>query len=155
MATVATITYSATSVVSITTTGLANATSRESTAIDNTTTKYIDAQVGINLTTGAGGGFYVYGYGSLDGTNYTENATGSDAAITPPDVSSFPLLAFIPVTTTGLKLHSYVIGSVASIWGGILPLKWGIIISNTSAIALSMTATANTVYMTGITYTST
>jgi len=81
------IAYSATSPITITLTSLTNAGVRECTAIDNTSNLYLDAILGLQLaisngTVAGDKASYVYFYGSVDGVNYTDNATGSDANLT-------------------------------------------------------------------------
>jgi hypothetical protein len=70
-------------VASITLTLPASGASRESTAIDNTTNKYVDALVHVKFTAGTvatNKQALVWVYGSEDGTNYDGAATGTDAA---------------------------------------------------------------------------
>ena len=73
--------------VTCTLASLATGAARECTAIDNTVNKYMDALVylAIKLQTGTPASdkaIYVWFYASEDGTNYGDNATGSDAALT-------------------------------------------------------------------------
>src|SRR5262245_33507560 len=64
---------------------------QESTAVDNTTDKFLDALVFVKLrpTTGTIANdkcAYVYAYGTVDGgTSYSDKASGSNAAITLTD----------------------------------------------------------------------
>lgn len=117
---------------------------RESTAVDNTTNKFLDAicQVSCKLQTGTPGNdkaIYIYAYGSVDGTNYTDNATGSDAAITLRDPTNLRLVGTIPVPDSGGLTYESQPFSVAQAFGGILPPKWGIVVRNYTGVALSAT----------------
>lgn len=113
---------------------------RESTVVDNSANKFMDALVYITVNIGAGTPAndkcaYVYVYGSEDGTNYTDNATGSDAAITLNNPTNLKLVAVISMPTASLTYK--VVFSVASAFGGVLPRKWGIVVVNFCGIALA------------------
>lgn len=125
-------------------TGLANNGARESTAIDNTTDKFLDALVQLKIKTGASGvtatGYInVYAYGTSDGgTTYGDNCTGSDAAVTlvnPPNLRLIGTLNCVANATT----YKSVPMSVAAAFGGILPDHWGIVIENKTGGALDTT----------------
>ncbi len=158
MATTTKILYSATSLITISVSGLADNGARESTAIDNTSNLYIDAMVQLQFPTVAGIGgnssaINIYGYGSTDGTNYQFNATGSDAAITMPATPAVPLIGVYPIVLTGVNTQKIVIPSVAQAFGGNLPLKWGIIVENKCGMAVA-TSGSISAWFTGIQYTS-
>jgi hypothetical protein len=90
--TTATISYAASA--SITLTLPASGAARESTAIDNTTNKYVDALVHVKFTAGTvatNKQALIWVYGSEDGTNFDGAATGSDAAYTMRVPDSFAL----------------------------------------------------------------
>lgn len=117
---------------------------RESTAVDNTTNLFIDAicQIACKLQTGTPANdkaIYVFAYGSVDGTNYTDNATGTDAAITLRDPSNHRLVCVIPVPDSGGLTYESQPFSIAQAFGGILPPKWGIVVRNYTGVALSAT----------------
>jgi hypothetical protein len=91
------------------------------------------------LTTGTIAGdkcVYVYGYGSIDGSNYSEAVTGSDAGYTIDAPTGLSLLGVIPFAAQSLTRRSRPL-SVAAGFGGILPLKWGIVVVNNTGIALA------------------
>lgn len=119
---------------------------RASVAVDNSSNLYLDALVEVTavLTTGTIGNdkaVYVYAYGSLDGTNYSEAVTGSDAAYTMDAPSALPLLGVIPFSAQSLTRRSRPL-SVAAAFGGILPTKWGIVVVNFTGIALAASGSA-------------
>lgn len=131
---------------------------RESTAVDNTSNKFVDALVTVicQMATGTPASeqaIYVYAYGSEDGTNYNDNATGSDAALTFRNPSNMPLIGRIevPAAVTGGATFKGVF-SVAAAFGGVLPRKWGIVVKNSTN--LSLAASGNSASYTGIYYTS-
>ena len=131
---------------------------RESTVVDNTTNKFIDALVYVQckLQTGTPANdkaIYVYAYGSEDGTNYTDNATGSDAALTQRVPTNLILIGRIECPDSGALTYKGVF-SVAQAFGGFLPRKWGVVVRNYTGVTLSATGGDHAVTYTGIYYTS-
>lgn len=135
--------YSGAASITITLASLATGGARECTAIDNSTNKYLDAMVYLAFNIGAGTpgsdkAIYVWFYGSEDGTNYTDNATGSDAAVTMRSPTNL-VGPFVVSAPTASVTYKVVIASVAAFFGGVLPYKWGFVIENKTNIALSST----------------
>lgn len=141
---------------SITCTAPSTGNSRISTAVDNTSNKYDDAMVTVQVAVGTVGSnkiFYIYIAGTEDGTNYnvsTGEATysGTDAAITIDDPTSLKGPQPLPCPASS-KTYNCVIGSVASFFGGTLPRKWAVVVNNQSNVTPTLT-----VSYTGITYTN-
>lgn len=149
----ATVNIAYASSASITITAPGASASRESTAVDNGTNKYDDALVSVRFTSGTVGGnkqMIVYLYGSEDGTNYESNVTGSDAAITPRSPESLVVGAVIPTPTSSVAYKKTL--SVAQFFGGVLPRKWGIVLTDDGAGATGGVSSLSASY-TGITYT--
>lgn len=120
---------------------LADNTARESTAIDNSTNLYEDALVylAVKLQAGTPTGekaIFVYVYGSEDGTNYTDNATGSNASITMRSPTNLIPIGVIATPDSGALTYKGVF-SVAKAFDGILPRKWGIVVENQTGVAFS------------------
>jgi hypothetical protein len=164
MATAA-IQYAASAALTITLNGLAtsvgNVAGQESTAVDNTSNLYIDAILGGTITLHASTAVVantqieVWVYGSYDGTNYSGGATGSNAALTPVQSSKtyMKLGAILPITATTANIsHKFTIGSVANLFGGVLPSKWGVWVSQSSGQTLH--ASNNEIEYIGVKYTS-
>lgn len=115
---------------------------REATAIDNSTTLYLDALVQFVLATGSGtiGSTpyaFIYAIASADGgTTWPDPATGSDAAITVGGQVKGGILDVVslPAASTTYKSQPR---SVASIFGGVLPPKWSIVVLNSCGVALA------------------
>jgi hypothetical protein len=134
--------FGATTALTITLNGLASSATgaRESTVVDNGTNLYLDALVTVIFELAAGSpandkAVYVYAYGSEDGTNYTDNATGADAAITLRDPTNLRLIGVIACPDAGgLSYKSHPM-SVAAAFGGRLPRKWGIVVRNYTGVA--------------------
>lgn len=122
---------------------LASAAARESTVVDNTSNLYLDALVMLKVKTHASSAptgdkaVYVYAYGTVDnGTTYPDAVTGSDAGITLNSPGNLRLLGavFCAAAATTYKGGPW---SVASVFGGVLPAKWGIVVQNSTGFSLS------------------
>lgn len=151
--------FGSTTSLTITLTSLASSATagRESTAVDNSTDKFIDGllYVACKLVTGTpvnDQAIYVYAYASEDGTNYEETVTGTNGAITLRSPTNLVLIGRIEAATAGGLTYKRVF-RLAEAFGGALPRKWGIVIRNYTGLALD--TTGNAVSFTGIYYTST
>lgn len=146
--------YANSAAISITLNGLTDGSARESDAIDNTSNQYLDALVNVTVTLTTGtpdpptAEVKVYVYGSEDGTNYGDNATGSDAAITLRSPSNFKLLGSIATPDADSLTYISQPMSVARAFGGWLPRKWGLIVVNNSGFDLD--SSGNSVTYTGL-----
>jgi hypothetical protein len=132
---------------------------RESTAVDNTTNLYLDAivQLIVTLQSGTPGSdktVYVYAYGSEDGSDYTDNATGSDASITLRTPTNMCLIGSIYCPDSGGLTYKGQPMRVAPAFGGVLPRKWGIVIVNYTAVTLSSTEGDHSKTYTGVYFTN-
>src|SRR3989304_3974050 len=132
---------------------------RESAAIDNGTNKFIDAlvQVAVKLAAGtpsADKAVYVYAYGSEDGTTFTDNATGADAAITLTDPPNMKLIGVIRCPAAGGLTYERPPVSVAKAFDWILPRKWGIVVRNNTNVTLDATGGNHAAKYTGIYFTN-
>ena len=124
--------------ITITINGLANDARRESAAIDNSTNCFLDALVQVKIATNTSAdstgdkSVYIYAYGTADdGTSCSGNATGSDAAFgtDPQQVNNCRLLGIIYAPTQNLIYESDPM-SIACVFGGVLPQRWGIVVHN-------------------------
>ena len=124
--------------ITITINGLANDAKRESAAIDNATNCFLDALVQVKIATNASAdstgdkSVYVYAYGTADdGTSCSGNATGSDAAFgaDPQQINNCRLLGIVYAPTQNLIYESDPM-SIACVFGGVLPQRWGIVVHN-------------------------
>lgn len=151
--------YASSASITATLASLTSGSVRECTAIDNTTNLYVDALVylAIKLQTGTPTGdkaIFVYAYGSEDGTNYTDNATGSDAAVTMRSPSNLVLIGVIATPDSGALTYKSNPMSIAKAFGGVLPRKWGIVIKNSTGVTLDATEGNHTKSYTGVYYTA-
>lgn len=152
--------YGSSSTITCTLASLASSATagRESTAIDNTTNLYVDALVYVKakLQTGTPANdkaIYVYAYGSEDGTNYTDNVTGSDAAITTRSPTNLRLIGVIACPDSGALSYKSHPMSVAAAFGGVMPRAWGIVVRNYTGVTLDSTEGNHTKTYTGVYYT--
>lgn len=125
----------------ITLANLAAASARESLAISAMVggTAYDDYMLQLSFgsslpTTALSQAVYVWFYGSADGTNFDSPCTGADAGVTlGTHALKGPVVVPIPV---GTQWRDACIPSVANMFGGILPRKWGIVVENQTNGAL-------------------
>lgn len=106
---------------------------RASTAVDNTADLAIDALVGgqfVSFGTAptASKQIEVWCYGSFDGAAYNAGATGTDAALTVTAESKVLMKLATIIPTNALTSTTYTWGplSVAQLFGGTMPRKWGL-----------------------------
>lgn len=133
--------------ITLTLTSLANAAARESTAVDNTSTLYLDAFVVVQakLLTGTPASdkvINVYAYGASEVTTpkYPDKVTGSDAAITLDSPTNLRLLGQIQAAASGALTFKGGPWSVCQALGlPVLPQKWGIVVENRTNLALDTT----------------
>jgi hypothetical protein len=139
-----------TSIGTMTLTAPGSGNARESTAVDNTSGKYIDVLIRQKFVAGTVSGnkqVVIYATGSEDGTNYESIATGSDAAITLRSPESLAVAKVIPVPTSSVTYQ--VTYSLAQCWGGVLPRKFNVVfVDDTAGGVSALTSEATGVYYT-------
>ena len=131
--------------ITLTISGVADNSARESTAIDNSSDRFLDLliQGTITVTTAAtlttNPVVYLYAYGSNDGgTVYSGGASGSDAAFgaVPQDLDNCARLGTVACITMD-EVYKSDVFSVAAAFGGIMPDSVGIILENQTGQALN------------------
>lgn len=137
---------------------------RQGTAVDNTTNLYDDAlvsgQVTVGTTPTANTQIQVYVYAQQDDTpTYPDTFTGTDGdkTITSAGVASgmIRLAGVLSVdATTSNRTYYLAPFSVASLFGGVLPKRWGLFITHNTGVALNSTAANHVWKYVGITYTT-
>jgi hypothetical protein len=121
---------------------------RESTVIDNSTNLYLDALLSGFITTGTsptGGVIEVWVYAQINsGPAYPDVMDGTDSAETvtsaPIKRASMALAARMPVDTTSDRGYYFQPISVASLFGGVLPERWGVFVTHSTGVSLNATA---------------
>lgn len=137
MATVSTQYYSQ-ETITISLNNLGDASWRQSLYVDNSTNRYIDALLGGLVTVSAtspltdGGTIEVYAYGSwTGGSTYTAGCTGADGAYSPTgEEGLLRLVETIVIDATLSEQYAFGPVSMASVFGGTLPSRWGVVVRN-------------------------
>lgn len=76
---------------------------------------------------------YVFVYESEDGTNYTDNATGSEGALTIRDPTNLKLLGTIACPVSGALTYKQTFLYAPAV----MPRKWGIVVVNVTGLAFT------------------
>lgn len=125
--------------LTITLASLANGSGRASTSRDNSTGKYLSADIRVQITTGASGtsatGYVsVYLIRSEDGTEFDDGFSGTDGAYTPVNALLLGTINAVANSTTYHKVFD------TAELGLSLPVEWCIGIVNSTGGTLSATA---------------
>jgi hypothetical protein len=142
--------------LTITLASLSNNASRASTFVDNTTNLFDDALIFIKVTsansgTSATGYVNVYGYATVDGgTTYSENVTGTDAAITLVNPTNLMLLAQINVVANNVTYRAGPFSFCRMYGLDQLPARWGVVVTNASGATLNATGSNHGITWQGI-----
>lgn len=130
---------------------------RQSTAISNTTNKYIDALVGGKIMTGtsptADRNIEVWAWGTYDGTTYTAGMGASDAnkTVTAKRKLLLGLVQSIPTSSTSDNAYEWGPRSVARALGlGQLPRAWGLWVVHNTGVNLNSTGGNHEIKFTGV-----
>lgn len=122
---------------------------RESDVVDNTTNKYVDALLSGKVTVGTSPTtatqILVYVFALLNDTTYPDVMDGTDSAETLTSVGvgqGFLKLAAVLNVDSTTSDRAYYFGptSVATLFGGILPKKWGVFVTHNTGVNLNSTA---------------
>jgi hypothetical protein len=122
---------------------------RESNVIDNTTNKFVDALLSGRFKTNntaptAGGAIQVWVGELLDDTQYPDvfDGTGSAETSTSADIrnANLKLAISIPNDATANRIYEFSGISVAQLFGGVLPPKWFVFVTQSTGQALNATA---------------
>ena len=159
MATLSTSYASTTDTTAITITVASLATSsgtavgRQSTVVDNSTFLYLDAILSGQITTGTnptGGRIEVWAWGVLKRVTSTNTfpvatatvlgASDADATFSSEQKRQLAVVASIPVATTSDRAYTINPRSVAALFGGVLPLFWGVWVTHNTGVNLNSTA---------------
>ena len=142
------IAFASSTPITITLSSLATSAARQSTAIDNTATLFLDALVYVAVTLSPGTpasakSVNIYAYGSEDGTNFGDNVGSADAAITLRTPTNLRLIGVLATPDAGGVTYRTNPLAVAPAFGGVLPRKWGIVVENATAISFTATTSAS------------
>jgi hypothetical protein len=129
---------------------LANGAAAGCLAVDNSSVLADDLLITLLATLATGTpvsdlAMNVYFGGSEDGTNYTDNYLGTDAAVTLRTPTNLRGPYVHGVNTAGALQWKMVIPSFLRFWGGLfLPRKCGIVLENKTGLALTALAATYT-----------
>lgn len=128
-------------------------TGRESTAIDNSSTKYLDIAIRRPVTTGSSpsaGTIELWAVPSLDGSTWPDVFDGTDSAetVTSRDIlrGSGKLIASTPTDTTSNQIYELLCPSVRDVFGTV-PQKFVLFLTHNTGVNLN--ATPGTAIVTG------
>lgn len=129
---------------------------RESTSVDNSSNKFLDVLISAKVKTQNSGSIsapsaaFIYAYGTADGgTTWPDAVTGSDAAITLNSPTQLKLLGAIYAAAINTQYKGGP-WSLAALFGGRMPEKWGVVVVNDAGTALSATGSDHGVWYQGI-----
>lgn len=149
--------YGTRTALTITLASLGNAAYRESTEVDNSSTKAVDGILHGKITTGTSPtvntSITVYVAGSDGTTARLGNMTGTDSTITPAgEQTQFEIARIITCDATSNHTYEFFVGSIAALFGGVMPKKFSVIVLNSSGVALNATGGNHDIEYTPITF---
>lgn len=162
---------SSTNAITITLASLATSATkvagRESTVVDNGTPKYDDflvsGQITVGTTPTVNTQIEVWVYAPLKIVTGTASypvatstaLTGADAAATfeIDQKNQLKLAGVANVIATSDRAYSFNF-SIAQLFGGVVPIKWGLFVTHGTGVNLNATAGNHWFHWTGVTYTS-
>jgi hypothetical protein len=131
----------------------------ESTAVDNTSNKYLDYLLAGKLTTGSSPTdvrqIQIYVYGQLEDTPvYPDVIDGSSSGetITSDDIrdAALRLAAVMPTNNTSDRTYYFGPLSVAALFGGSVPKRWGVFVVHNTGVNLNSTGGNQAIWYTPI-----
>ncbi len=131
--------YGSKTTITCTLTSLGSGSARESTVIDNSSTKFRNLRIRVQSKGQASGTNYVdvYAYTALGDTTYTDGATGSDAAFTAANRLNSRFIGSVKMNAATAAVQAEL--QTADAFPD-CPDKIGLIFINNSGAALSATA---------------
>jgi hypothetical protein len=131
---------------------------RESTAVDNTSNKYLDYLLGGKITTGTtptdAKEIRVYVAGLVEDATYPDvlDGTDSDETITSTQIRDAALkpAAFIATNNTSDRTYWFGPISVASLFGGSIPKKFVVWVTHNTGVNFNSTGGNHAIYVTGV-----
>ena len=154
--------YTTSAAITITLASLATSSTRvagrESTVVDNTSNLFLDCLVSGKVTTGtsptSGKQIDVWVVASEDGTNYPDvfDGTDSDETVTSENVrnSALRLAATAIVDSTSDRTYYIAPFSIAALYGGNMPRKWGLFVTHDTVANLNSTGSNHAFSYTGL-----
>lgn len=145
--------YAAEAAITCSIASLASSTTKlagqESTAVDNTTTLYVDSLASGKITVGttpvANKSIEVWVYSQVeDAGTYPDVLDGTDSAETLVSdgvkYAALKLLKSFNTEAVSDRAYFFANESVAAAFGGVMPKKWGLFVTHDTGVALNATA---------------
>ena len=156
--------YAASAAMTVTLASLATSSTmtvgRETTEVVNSTTKYRDYLLTGKITTGTSPTtakqIRVYVWGLMEDTPTRPlNVAGSDAALTPTGGAVcinqiFKLAAVFTIDATSDQTYWFGPVSIANLFGGCMPKRWGVWVTHETAVNLNATAGNHAIWYTPV-----
>ena len=127
--------------MTITLNGLSNTATQYSTFVSSTSTAthFLDALVTascyIATAPTSDQAVYFYAYGTVDGSNYTDDVTGTDGRLS-TGARNARSIGVLSMTSPNVSMRGGP-WSIAQAFGGVLPRAWGVIAVNSTGTYLS------------------
>lgn len=131
----------------------------ESTAVDNSSNLFLDALLGGKITTGTSPTdaktieVWVYGE-NLDDDTYNDvlDGTASAETITSVNIKNSALKLAAVMATNNTSDRTFFFGpiSVARLFGGVMPRKWGVFVTHDTGVNLNATGSNHQIAYRGI-----
>lgn len=135
--------YPVTQSLTVTLTSLADGSARQSTVVDNRTTKYDDVLLSIKTKASgtASGVLEIWGYSSVEKATpvYTDGASGTDSAFTAANIKNCVYIG--SVRLDGTNSVQWGAKYIAERFGGRMPPWWGVILKSSAGGAAALSAT--------------
>ena len=133
---------------------------RESSQVDNTTNKYMDAlvsgfvSVGTTPTANKTIAVYVWGADTSLATTPIDTLDGTDSAETLTNIGILNALRFgaavsVPAATSDVQ-YAVLPFSVAALFGGVMPKYWGLFVAHDTGVNLRATLNTNSFEFVGV-----
>lgn len=133
---------------------------RQATVIDNTSNLYKDYYIGGFISTGTSPTsaksieVWCFGITEDSGPTYpdTLGATDANVTLTSTDIKNAGLRPIVSIPTDNTSNRKYPVAdiSVASLFGGIVPKKFGVYVVHNTGVNLHATAGNHGMYVTGV-----
>lgn len=115
---------------------------RQSAFVSNATDGYADVLLELTVVLPAGTptgeqAVLLWAGASLDGSLFTDNASGVEGAVTMRDPSNLALVGRLDCPDSGGLTYRSSLWSLASVWQGVLPPYWCIVVRNITGLTLA------------------
>ncbi|HEV7280284.1 MAG TPA: hypothetical protein VGN57_08740 [Pirellulaceae bacterium] len=115
---------------------------RQSALVSNAIEGYADVllELTVVLPTGTPVGeqaVFLWAAASLDGSLFTDNASGVEGSVTMRDPSNLVLVGRLDCPDAGGLTYRSPLWSLASVWQGVMPPFWSVVVRNITGLTLA------------------